>query len=96
MCWKCKKNIQIENIAFKDECSICKSDLHCCKNCKFYAPGFHYDCHEDIDELVKDKEKANFCDSFVVKRIFDSQGNDLSFEEKNQKAKDSFNSLFSI
>ena len=39
------------------------------KNCKFYVPGAHYDCHETIEEAVTDKAHRNFCDFFSPKII---------------------------
>jgi hypothetical protein len=92
MCWKCKSNIDnTEFITRTAECSVCGSYLHCCKNCTFYAPGSHYDCHETIDELVKDKETANFCDSFKAKTTFAS---DTKTRDKAEKARDAFAALF--
>jgi hypothetical protein len=38
--------------------------MRCCKNCAFYNPGAHYDCRETVEELVADKERANFCEHF--------------------------------
>ena len=91
MCWKCKKDINSDTkITRSSTCPVCGSDLHCCKNCVYFSPGSHYDCHEDVDELVTDKERSNFCDYFKAKLKFDSSSSD-----KNQKAIDAFNALFS-
>lgn len=91
ICWKCKKEINIEGIYRTTECPLCHTDLHCCKGCKFYAPGSHYDCKENVDSLVSDKEKANFCDFF-------SKGNgnnaDSTSSEKASAARNAFNALF--
>lgn len=56
-------------------------------------PGSHYDCHETVDEFVRDKEHSNFCGFFSPKRKFDSKGPDN--DEKKTKAVDAFNALFS-
>ena len=45
-------------------CPSCGKDLKICLNCRFYSPGAHGDCSETIDELVKDKDRANFCTFF--------------------------------
>lgn len=89
MCWKCKKEILQETIYRTDTCAECGKDLHSCKNCAFYEPGSFHDCRESVEDAVLDKEKANFCDSFKVKRTFSEQ-------KKSDAAKDAFNSLFSI
>ncbi|WP_191017259.1 hypothetical protein [Treponema zioleckii] len=90
MCWKCKSEIKLAEITRSSVCE-CGADLHSCKNCVFYAPGSHYDCHETVDELVKDKERANFCDSFSVKRTFSA---DKKTDDKAQNARNAFASLF--
>lgn len=95
MCWKCGSSITEAFISRTSECPVCGKDLHSCRNCVFYSPGSHYDCHESIDELVKDKESANFCDSFSVKRNFSGNSSaNLSENSTAQKARDAFNSLF--
>lgn len=91
MCKKCGKPITETTIYRTSTCPSCGSDLHSCINCKFYAPGSHYDCHETIDELVKDKEKANFCDNFSVKKDFAGTSDS---DDKKQNARDAFNALF--
>ncbi len=46
-------------------CSGCGKDLKICLNCRFYAPGAHWDCNETVEEMVADKERANFCTFFA-------------------------------
>ncbi|MCR5290651.1 MAG: hypothetical protein K6E51_11720 [Treponema sp.] len=93
MCWKCGKTIDTSLSIYRSStCPVCGWDLHSCRNCKFYAPGSHYDCHETVDELIRDKEKANFCDSFAVRSVFTIDGDKGS--DAAQKARDAFASLF--
>ena len=97
MCKKCGKPIDKKSseIFRTSTCSFCGAELHSCQNCKFYSPGNHYDCRETVDELVTDKERANFCDYFSVAEISGSDfGNGLSSQEKASKARDAFNALF--
>jgi hypothetical protein len=35
--------------------------------CKFYDPGSYNECREVSAERVVDKERANFCDFFILK-----------------------------
>ncbi len=93
MCWKCGKNIETEIIGRSSECPFCHKDLHSCKNCSFYEPGSHYDCHETVQDPVSDKERANFCDSFKVKRMWSGAG--AKADEKIKNAKSAFDALFS-
>lgn len=91
MCRKCGKPILKSEITRSSTCDDCGADLHSCVNCRFYEPGAHYDCHETVDELVKDKERANFCDSFSVKKDYGGAGNSA---DKASAARDAFAALF--
>lgn len=55
----------------RDECSFCKSDLHVCKNCQMYDPKSYNECKEPSADVVKEKERANFCDFFKAKESGD-------------------------
>ncbi len=92
MCRKCGKPITAQSIFRSSTCDFCGADLHSCVNCRFYAPGSHYDCHETNVELVQDKEKSNFCDYFAVAVI---QGGGATQQDTAAKARDAFAALFS-
>lgn len=89
ICWKCKKEINVSEIHRTTECPLCMAQLHVCKGCKFYAPGSHYDCRETVDDIVTDKERSNFCDSFS----YGTNGS-TGTDSKAKAAKDAFNALF--
>ena len=93
MCWKCKSPISQTEIYRSSTCEVCGADLHACKNCTFFAPGSHYDCHESVDEEVRDKEGANFCDFFRAKKTFDGAEKSKA-DDAAAKARDAFASLF--
>ena len=64
-CWNCGYEITlIDKEARADTCPSCDKDLRCCKNCRFWDPGAHNQCRENLTEYVPDREKANFCASF--------------------------------
>ena len=72
-----------------------EKEKHICLNCRFYLKGAHYDCRENIDELVKDKDRPNFCEYFSL----DEQAlakNTANKAEKTKTAEDAFNSFFSV
>ena len=92
MCWKCGKNIEEEIISRSSECPVCSADLHSCRNCSFYDEQSHYECRETVEELVKDKERANFCSYFKVRRAWGA-----SFGTQTNKAvqaRKAFDALF--
>ena len=61
----------------------------------FYAPGSHFDCHESVDDPVQDKERANFCSSFSLRRDWSGcAAESKSAESKAAAAKKAFDALF--
>ena len=69
-CYHCQQKLEIGTegkISRKEECSACSASLHCCKMCKFYDTTAYNECRESNAERILDKEKANFCDYFVLK-----------------------------
>ena len=66
-CWKCRKEIELEKKPTRNDiCPKCGAYLRNCYNCDFYDSGAHNQCRESSAEWVGDKEKANFCEYFVV------------------------------
>ena len=91
MCKKCGKTVNQTFITRLSTCEFCGADLHSCINCKFYSPESHYQCHETIDELVSDKERANFCDYFVISAL---SGTSKDNKDKANEARAAFEALF--
>ena len=77
VCHACGRPVTIETkLSRTADCPNCQSDLHVCKNCRFYDRTVHNQCRETQAEWVADKEKANFCDYFVfADRAAASAGN---------------------
>jgi len=66
-CHACGQAIDAkEKILRTDECPQCGRDLRCCRNCRHFDPALHNQCREVVAEWVSDKERANFCDYFVL------------------------------
>ena len=70
-------------------------ELHMCINCRFFLKGAHYDCRENVDELVKDKDRPNFCEWFSLDEKAAAENAALK-KEKASSAEDAFNRFFSI
>ena len=97
ICWKCRKETNIEKPVRTDECPLCHADLHVCKACDFYESGAHNDCRESSAEFVSDKERGNFCDYFRPSRSLSLSKGDSdssSGKSKADAARDAFNALF--
>jgi hypothetical protein len=83
-------------VSRSEVCAKCGTDVRCCKNCVYYAPGVHYDCRETVEELVADKERANFCDSFTCAARMPHQSDPANGDvtDKAEKARKDFAGLF--
>lgn len=51
-------------MSFREECSSCGADAHVCKNCDFYDEGAYNSCRESSADVVREKERNNYCDYF--------------------------------
>lgn len=70
VCYNCGATFPREMpITRSEECPRCLRPVRCCRNCRFYAPGSHWDCHETVPEQVFDKERSNFCDYFRLNSL---------------------------
>jgi len=56
------------------ECRPCRAQLHCCRQCQHYNPRLRVDCDEPRAESHSEREKANFCDWFKLRREFVEPG----------------------
>lgn len=68
ICFKCQtKNDIVEKVHYRDECEKCGQDLHVCKQCQHYDPSSYNECKETSADRILEKEKANYCDFYLVK-----------------------------
>ncbi|MBY0384185.1 hypothetical protein K2X05_03420 [bacterium] len=64
VCFSCQKTTDVvERVGFRDECD-CGADLHSCKCCSFYDAKVYNECRETSADVVREKERANYCDFF--------------------------------
>lgn len=67
ICFSCQKEIPIapgEIVGRRDECPHCGADSHVCYNCNHYDKNSYNECKEPQAEVVKVKDRSNFCDYF--------------------------------
>lgn len=66
-CWNCGADLADipRPISRHANCPGCYEVLHCCRMCRWYAPGRPGDCDHDRADPPVEKENANFCDYFV-------------------------------
>ncbi len=91
LCFHCQKELNLEGTVSRlDQCPHCGSDLHSCRNCRFYDEYAHNKCREPQAEWVSDRETSNFCDYFQ----FRPSERDHSQAEAKEKAKAEWEALF--
>jgi hypothetical protein len=67
-CWSCGNAWEFSPpLGRSESCLKCRRDAKACLNCKFHDRHANGECTESQAELVKDKEKSNFCDWFDAK-----------------------------
>ncbi len=68
-CFSCHKELQFSDnkIGFREECLHCRADVHACKNCQFYDPKAYNECRESSADVVREKDRANYCEYFVAR-----------------------------
>ena len=76
MCWQCGMAVNDQPLPLSTyaECRPCRAQLHCCRQCQHYNPRLRVDCDEPRAESHSEREKANFCDWFKLRREFVEPG----------------------
>lgn len=64
----------VDRLGFREECIQCRRDLHSCRCCQHYDPKVYNECRETQAEVIREKEKANYCDYFSPKTKSGSGG----------------------
>lgn len=66
-CYNCGGELPADMPIYRSStCPSCGKEVKVCLNCRFYEPGAHWDCRETVNELVVEKDRANFCEFFAV------------------------------
>lgn len=90
-CWKCGTVWSGDSQPGRgDACPKCDFDLHSCKNCEHHDPTRHNECRIPETDLVRDREKSNFCEQFTIK----ARTAGASQEDPLEKARKRLDSLF--
>jgi len=64
-CFSCHNDLEFpDKVGFRSECLHCGADTHVCRNCRFYDPKVYNECKETSADVVKVKDRANYCDFF--------------------------------
>lgn len=67
-CFSCGKPLQfVDRVGLREECPHCHADVHVCRNCHHYDPKVYNECKETSAEVVREKDRANYCDHFQAR-----------------------------
>lgn len=65
-CFSCGTELSFPGMpGRRDECTNCRADVHVCRNCKHYDRSAYNECREPSADVVREKDRANFCDYFT-------------------------------
>jgi hypothetical protein len=69
-CFSCRKELSFSDaqIGRREECPHCRADVHVCKNCHFYDVTAYNECREPSADVMREKDRANFCDYFTARK----------------------------
>lgn len=69
LCFSCQKELKFSDlkIGFREECPNCRADVHTCKNCQFWDPKVYNECKETAADVVREKDRANYCEFFLLR-----------------------------
>lgn len=77
ICHSCQNVTSFQNnLGFREECIKCRNDLHVCKNCEFYDPKAYNECRETSADVVREKDRANYCEYFSPRKNGNSAGDE--------------------
>ncbi len=69
VCWHCGASLSQLTLPLSrfDICKQCRAELHVCRQCRFHDDTVAKQCREPVAEEVRDKQRANYCDYFVIR-----------------------------
>lgn len=92
VCWRCGEALRddLPRIFPRlEKCRACGSDLHVCRQCRFYAPQYTTKCSHDRAEPAREVDVANFCQHFRLRGGAYAGGADATV-----RARDELDALF--
>ena len=95
MCWNCGRPTGIKGKVMRsDSCVDCLADLRCCRGCRHFDPTRRFQCRENIESPIANKEKNNFCDFFQMRDVVKTPGGISSQRDSKEDLKKKFDDLF--
>lgn len=68
-CWKCGTAWEGDSQPGRAEtCAQCSRDIRSCRNCQHHDPTYHNECRIPNTEMIRDRDRSNFCDEFELSK----------------------------
>jgi len=93
-CYYCRIQISVEVQNKNRLCPSCGSDLHCCRNCRYFDENLSSKCKEPDSEWVSDRDLQNSCPYFEFATTTQISPDALEVLSEAEKAKAAFKALF--
>lgn len=93
-CYYCRETISVEVQKKNRLCPSCGSDLHCCRNCRYFDENLASKCKEPDSEWFSDRTLQNSCVYFEFLASTDAPPESLEALSEAEKAKAAFKALF--
>ena len=95
MCWNCGRPTGIEGkVVRADACPHCLADLRCCRGCRHFDPLSRFQCRENVDSPIGNKEKSNFCDFYQFRDVVKRPGGIATGTDDKDARRKNFDDLF--
>lgn len=95
-CPNCGRSVHdVSAVTSETGCPHCNAPLHCCRTCAHFDSSARWQCREEIEAAVGDKNKANQCAQYRPLLVLDVTGRRTnSGSSKSSDPRAAFDSLF--
>ncbi|MGA3176775.1 MAG: hypothetical protein ABSE19_05460 [Candidatus Acidiferrum sp.] len=70
----------------KGKCPKCNSELHCCKQCRFFDSGAQFECTQSIPARISPKDAKNECALYEFRMTVEKDTAPTSYAQPAQVA----------
>jgi hypothetical protein len=65
-------------------CPKCNTELHCCKQCRFFDSGAQFECTQPIPESISPKDAKNDCKFYEFRMTIEKDTAPTSYSQPSQ------------
>lgn len=68
------------------KCPKCQTELHCCKQCRFFDSGAQFECTQPVAERITPKDAGNDCKFYEFRMTIEKDTAPTSYSQPAQTA----------